>query len=142
MNCLSDKNRISLSVRWRIIYFKSNFANTFWWRQLVWREEWTPELKSKDQIHTWMNLYIYKFPKMCVGSVCRINWCRPKWEVMVPIILPLQIVPFKRYQFFDFALRSQITASIKGLLSTSLSKAISRFFENESNSSWFWLGAL
>ena len=77
---------------------------------------------------------------MCVGSW--INLCRSKWEVMVSIILPSQVLLSKGYQFFNFALRSPMTTKIKGLLSTSLSKIISRSFEKESNSPWFWLGHL
>ena len=43
---------------------------------------------------------------------------------MVSIILPSKVVLSKRYQFFNFELRSPMTPSIKGLLSATLSKVI------------------
>lgn len=67
--------------------------------------------------------------KMCVGS--RINWCRPKRDVTVSIIFPSWVIVYKGYYFFCFTLRSPLTKSVKlkGLLSASLCKFISRFFE-------------
>ena len=116
---------------------RSDQPDTHWWnitdnRHHSLRPYWVGREVKIKSIHN------DDFSKMCVGSLIK-----KKWDVMVSmILLNLKATFIWGIPIFYFALRSPMTARMKGLFSQGLYKITLRFFEKKSNSSWFWLGGL